>query len=166
LKDLAKKAAKRKQIEDQFGPLNFVLPGDADQVRELNPAFVWTLRSPENDSILTNGFFETDDLDGFYQAARPCLEPFGTIFAFDVISIDCEDCNEGQDAVCQSCLGEQLLFIDLQEVILRKEIDLQSDDAIWSQRVPGGTFGEICVPADYLNTEHSRSLPRPYWVSL
>jgi hypothetical protein len=162
MKDLVAKAAKRKQIEDLFGPLTFVLPGDADQVSELNPAFVWTLRSPEYESFITNGFFNTDDLEGFYRAAKPCLEPLGTIFALDVLAFDCEDCLEDQDEDCQSCLGEQVLFIDLQEVISRNEIDLESEPAIWSQRVPGGTFGQICVPSDYL----INALPRPWWVSL
>jgi hypothetical protein len=164
---LAEYAKKRKAIDEQYGPLEFVMPGDMDEVKNLNPALVWTLRAPESDSFITNGCFDTDDLEGFYKASKPCLEPLGTVFAMDVLGFDCEDCEDEEEAEsCLSCQGTQLIFIDLQEVIKRGEIDISSSEAIWSQRVPGGTFGEICVPADYLNTDHSQQLPRPSWINL
>jgi hypothetical protein len=159
-------AEQREAIDEQYGPLEFVMPGDLDEVKNLNPALVWTLRAPENDSFITNGYFNTDDLEGFYIASKPCLEPLGTLFAVDVLGFDCEDCeDEDQAESCLSCQGTQLVFIDLQEVVKRREVNLGSAAAIWSQRVPGGTFGEICVPSDYLNTEHSRNLPRPAWIT-
>jgi hypothetical protein len=165
--DLVKVIAKRKAIEENYGPLEFIMPGDVEEAQMQNPALIWTLRSPENDSFLTNGFFATDDVEGFYKAAKPCLEPLGTIFAEEVLGFDCEDCEDEESAEkCLSCQGSQMIYIDLQEIVARGEVDLNSGSEIWSQRVPGATFGEICVPADYLNTPHSKSLPRPHWVNL
>ena len=163
---LVEVTAKRKSIEDKYGPLEFIMPGDIDEARNLNPAMVWTLRCPESDSFITNGCFDTDDLEGFYKASKPCLEPLGTMFAFDCLAFECMDCeDEDEAASCLSCQGAQAVYLDLQEVIKRREVDLNSADDIWSQRVPGGTFGEVCVPSDYLNTDHSRSLPRPPWIN-
>ena len=164
---LSEVAIQRKAIEEEFGPLEFVMPGDIAEARSHDPHRVWTLRSPSNDSFITNGCFDTDDLEGFYVAAKACPNDLGTVFAFDVLGFDCDDCDDEDEAEdCLSCQGTQLVFIDLQEVIKRGEVDLNSGDAIWTQRVPGGTFGEICVPSDYLNTPHSQSLPRPPWVNI
>lgn len=163
---LVQTLAKRKSIEDLYGPLEQVSEAEVE-TGKINPAFIWTVRSAELDSFMSNGIIPCGDLlEMYYRAAKPCLEPVDTVFAVDVLGFDCEACDDLDDPNdCLSCQGSLSIFIDIQEVISRNSIDFSDGNEIWSQRVPGGTFGEVCVPADYENSTHSRSLPRPPWVN-
>lgn len=158
--------AKRKQIEDLYGPLEPISEDEAES-GSVNPAFLWTVRSANLDSFLSNGLIPSGDLlEMYYKSEKPCLEPVDSVSGIDVLGFDCEACEDLEDPdECLSCQGSYNIFIDIQEVIQRATIDFTSGEQIWSQRVPGGTFGEVCVPADYENSDHSRSLPRPPWLS-
>ena len=162
---LVKLLHERKNIEDSYGPLEIVSQEELVE-EDVSPSLIWTVKSSGLDSVISNGLIECgDQLEFYYKAAKPCLQAFESLTAIDVLGFECDDCEELEDPdECLSCQGSQNIFIDLQEVISRNEIDFSSADAIWSQRVPGGTFGEICVPADYDNSAHTRSLPRPPWL--
>jgi hypothetical protein len=158
--------AQRKKIEDLYGPLEQISEEEVES-GSVNQAFIWTVRSAELDSFMSNGLIACGDLlEMYYRSAQPCLEPADTVTAVDVIGLDCDACDDLEDPEdCLSCQGSLSIFIDIQEIIKRDSIDFSSGEQIWGQRVPGGTFGEVCVPADYENSAHSRSLPKPPWLS-
>lgn len=149
----------------EFGPFEWIgHPDDIqDEILSVDGNLLWTEREP-SDTVITNGVFHTDDVVGVYRSHRPWVLDEGAIIVASVLSFECDACHGDGDEGCIDCAGSGLIVLDLDEIASRRTIDPNDASAIWSQRVPGGHFGEICVPDDYDSTAHSRTLPRPSWL--
>ena len=118
------------KINNDFGPFRI---WDESGAAEMDEALIWTEVYGSSYTGIQQGYFE-NETEVYYLAAQPSSDDLGAITT-DAF-FECEFCVDN-DEDCPECGGTGLILIDIKAIVRDKKVDLNSAEAIWSQRSHG-----------------------------
>lgn len=131
-------AAEYLEFQAQYGPFRQI---SQEAAKASDSNYVWTALSSAG-RFLQNGYFEGVSTFLYFLASRPCNGPQQSRSYTTVAWVECKDCDgtELRPEGCEKCEWSGGFVFDLDQIVNSSSIDLGSEEAIWSQRVPSGSF--------------------------